>query len=162
MADARPNGSIASGRALRWLAGFVPGAIAGPLVLYVVLQGLQPASILELTVVTDANEPVRVAEASFAGWPLTIEYAADGAVRFHHEPTRRKSGTLRLAVEADGVRHALVREIDLKPKPDPLYFDMFRYWEMARIPRAVPVCHIAARASASALEASLCLEHFYY
>ena len=162
MADAHPNEPRASGRAVRWLAGFVPGAIVGPLLVYAVLKGSQPAGILELTIVTDANEPVRVAEASFAGWPLTIEYAADGAVRFHREPTRRRSGELRLAVDTEGVRHETVRYLGLIPPLDPEGPNKFKIWEAARVPRAVPICHVVARAGPNALVLTGCLKPFQY
>jgi hypothetical protein len=149
-------------RVLRWLAGSALGGMAGPLVLYAVLRGLQPASILEVTIVTDANEPVRVAEASFAGWPLTVEYAADGAVRFHREHTQRRAGELRLAVDVDGARHSLVRELGLAPAPDPEGRDFSEPWEMIRYPKAIPVCHVVARAGPNALVATRCLDRFRY
>jgi hypothetical protein len=149
-------------RILRWLAGLALGGLAGPLVLYAVLRGLQPASILEVTIVTDANEPVRVAEASFAGWPLTVEYAADGAVRFHHEHTQRRAGELRLAVDVDGARHSFIRRIDLRRESeweDPV---LTQVGELFRFPRAVPTCRIVALAGPSQSSVTGCLRPFAY
>jgi hypothetical protein len=162
MPDVQAPRPFASWRVLRWLAGFALGGMAGPLVLYAVLRGLQPASILEVTIVTDANEPVRLAEASFAGWPLTVEYAADGALRFHHEHTQRRAGELRLAVDVDGVRHETVLRLGLTPRPDPEGSNKFKLWEAVRIPQAVPICHVVARVAPNALVVSNCLEPFQY